>query len=108
MTFNEYQKTSRQTAIYPPEHGVIYPALGLASEAGEVAGKVKKALRDDQGKISEQRREKIKDELGDVLWYVAQLATDLNLDMEEVAAGNIGKLQSRKDRGTLSGSGDDR
>ena len=108
MTFDEYQKTARSTAIYPPEHRVIYPALGLASEAGEVAGKVKKSLRDDHGEISAERREKIKDELGDVLWYAAQLATDLNASLEEIAANNLGKLRSRQDRGTLSGSGDDR
>ena len=108
MTFDEYQKAARLTAIYPAEQGVVYPALGLASEAGEVAGKVKKAIRDDQGRMTDERREKIKHELGDVLWYVAQLATDLNLSLDEVAAENITKLKSRQDRDSLQGSGDDR
>ncbi len=108
MTLDEYQKTARTTAIYPKENGVVYPALGLAGEAGEVAGKVSKALRDDNGKVSEERRQQISQELGDVLWYVAQLATDLDLSLGEIAVNNIAKLKSRQERDQLQGSGDNR
>jgi NTP pyrophosphatase (non-canonical NTP hydrolase) len=108
MDFKEYQTESRKTARYPKEFHLAYPALGLTGEAGEVAEKIKKALRDDNGTVSDERRTAIKKELGDVLWYVAQLATELGLDMEEIAQGNIEKLQSRMERGQLGGSGDDR
>lgn len=109
MTFAEYQKLSRETALYPDKgKNFIYPALGLAGEAGEVADKVKKILRDDAGTLTEERRAAIKDELGDVLWYVSQLATELAYDLEHIAAGNIEKLFSRKARGVLTGSGDNR
>jgi len=108
MELSEYQRCSRATALYPREAGLFYPALGLAGEAGEVAEQVKKAIRDDAGKLTDERRGALAKELGDVLWYVAQLATELDLDLDEVAAGNLGKLRSRQLRGVLSGSGDDR
>lgn len=109
MDFKTYQKDSRQTAKYPEAgKNFIYPTLGLASEAGEVAGKVKKIMRDDNMSVSEDKREQIKDELGDVLWYVAQTATELNLDLEEIAKNNLTKLLSRLERGVISGSGDKR
>lgn len=109
MTFDEYQKKSRETAIYPDKgNNFIYPTLGLVGEAGETAEKVKKILRDDGGKITDLKRGEIKKEMGDVLWYVAQMATEFGLSLEEVAALNIEKLQSRKERGMLHGSGDNR
>jgi NTP pyrophosphatase (non-canonical NTP hydrolase) len=108
MNLNEYQQAARRTAIYAAHHRVIYPALGLASEAGEVAGKVKKVLRDQGGDFVSAPLEAIKDELGDVLWYVAVLAGDLGLSLDEIAAANLGKLASRKERGRLSGGGDRR
>ncbi len=109
MDFKTYQKDSRQTAKYVDAgKNFIYPTLGLASEAGEVAGKVKKIMRDDGMNVSEEKREQIKDELGDVLWYVAQVATEFNLDLEEIAKNNLDKLLSRMERGVLGGSGDNR
>jgi NTP pyrophosphatase (non-canonical NTP hydrolase) len=108
MDLNDYQKAARRTAIYAEEHRVIYPALGLASEAGEVAGKIKKVLRDQGGDFAKAPLEAIKDELGDVLWYVAVLAADLGLALDEIAAENLAKLSSRKQRGRLSGGGDRR
>jgi len=109
MDFNEYQTKSRKTAGYPAiGHPVIYPTLGLANEAGEVAGKVKKVFRDKEGQISEETREALKAELGDVLWYLAQVATELNLSLDEIAEYNIEKLYSRLERGKIQGEGDDR
>jgi NTP pyrophosphatase (non-canonical NTP hydrolase) len=108
MDLNEYQQAARRTAIYADHHRVIYPALGLASEAGEVAGKVKKVLRDHGGDFARAPLDAIKDELGDVLWYVAVLAGDLGLSLDEIAAANLGKLTSRKERGRLGGGGDRR
>lgn len=106
MTFNDYQLAARGTAIYPTP--ITYPALGLCGESGEVAEKVKKYLRDDGGKMTDERREAIAKELGDVLWYVSNLASDLDLTLENIAAANLSKLASRKERGQLQGSGDSR
>ena len=103
MDMNQYQTQAAETAIYKVEHQVIYPALGLAAEAGEVANKVKKILRD--GNFD---RKAIADEIGDCLWYIAALCRDLNVDMVAVAQGNLDKLFDRKDRGVLAGSGDKR
>ena len=100
---NDYQRAAVSTAIYKKEHAVIYPALGLAAEAGEVANKVKKILRD--GKFD---REAIADEVGDCMWYIAALCRDLNIDMQQIADNNIKKLKDRLERGVISGSGDDR
>lgn len=108
MELSEYQQLSRRTAEYPREAWLAYPALGLAGEAGEVAEHAKKAIRDDGGSISEERRAAMSKELGDVLWYVAQIATELGLDLGEIADQNLQKLLSRQQRGVLSGSGDDR
>ncbi len=108
MELSEYQQLARRTAQYPREAWLAYPALGLAGEAGEVAEHAKKAIRDDEGSVSDARREAMAKELGDVLWYVAQLATELELDLEQIAQGNLDKLLSRQQRGVLSGSGDDR
>jgi NTP pyrophosphatase (non-canonical NTP hydrolase) len=109
MLISEYQELSRRTATYPGAgDNIVYPTLGLAGEAGEVAEKVKKLLRDDGGVMSADRREALAGELGDVLWYVAQVATEAGLDLEEIAQGNLDKLLSRQQRGMLSGSGDSR
>jgi NTP pyrophosphatase (non-canonical NTP hydrolase) len=108
MQFDAYQQATRRTAIYDDRHKVIYPALGLASEAGEVVGKVKKALRDRGGAFDAAQIDALKDELGDVLWYVAVLAADLGLSLESIAAGNLAKLASRQQRGALGGEGDRR
>lgn len=109
MTFEEYQKKSRETAMYPnKDSNFIYPVLGLAGESGEVSEKIKKVIRDKNGIIDDATREEIKKELGDVLWYVAQIATELKLDLSDVAQTNIDKLFSRKARGKISGDGDNR
>jgi NTP pyrophosphatase (non-canonical NTP hydrolase) len=109
MDFSDYQTKSRKTAKYPPiGHPVIYPTLGLANEAGEVAGKVKKIFRDKQGLIGPAEREALKSELGDVLWYLAQVCTELELSLDEVAEANIEKLYSRLERGKIGGDGDNR
>src|SRR5487761_2698598 len=89
MNFTDYQTKSRVTAKYPAiGHGVIYPTLGLVNESGEVAGKIKKVFRDKDGVIREETREALKAELGDVLWYLAQVSTELNLSLDEIAEYN--------------------
>ncbi len=108
MELSDYQRLSRRTAEYPREAWLTYPALGLAGEAGEVAEHAKKAIRDDAGEVSDERRAAMAKELGDVLWYVSQLASELGLELEQVAQLNLDKLRSRQRRGVLSGSGDDR
>ena len=116
MTINEYQLKAHETASYPDgtvgkdAHAVdyIYPALGLAEEAGEVAGKYAKAVRDNQGVIDYDRKQEIIKELGDVCWFVSELAFTLGVSLEEVMQKNIDKLASRKERGVLHGSGDNR
>jgi NTP pyrophosphatase (non-canonical NTP hydrolase) len=109
VRFSEYQARSRATAVYPDAgSNIVYPALGLCGEAGETAEKVKKAIRDDGGTLTEERRAAIAAELGDVLWYAAQLATEADLDLEEIAAANLEKLASRQRRAVLHGSGDER
>ena len=109
MTFDDYQKQSRETAIYPTAgHPIVYPALGLAGEAGEVAEKVKKMLRDDAGTLTDERRAAMAKELGDVLWYLAQVASEAGLSLSQIAESNLGKLASRQARGKLQGSGDHR
>src|SRR5512132_2915803 len=109
MNFNDYQNKSRKTAKYPAiGHTVIYPTLGLVNEAGEVAGKIKKVFRDKGGEISDETREALKAELGDVLWYLAQVATELNLSLDDIAEYNIAKLYDRLERGKITGDGDNR
>ena len=109
MTFNEYQKLARKTAIYKNAgNNYIYPTLGLCGEAGEVAEKIKKIIRDGDGIITDEKKVEIEKELGDVLWYIANLGAELELDMDIIASKNIDKLQSRKTRGVLHGSGDNR
>ena len=109
MDFNEYQQKSRKTAGYPAiGHAVIYPTLGLVNEAGEVAGKIKKVFRDKNGEIGLETREALKAELGDVLWYIAQVCTELELKLDDVAEANITKLYDRQARGKIGGDGDNR
>jgi NTP pyrophosphatase (non-canonical NTP hydrolase) len=109
MTLSDFQRRSRATAVYPGAgDNLLYPTLGLCGEAGEVAEKVKKMVRDDGGELTAQRRAALGAELGDVLWYVAQLATEAGLDLGEVAEANLAKLRSRQERAVLQGSGDER
>lgn len=117
LGINDYQKKAHETAKYPPcrvectnrtYFGYAYPVLGLAEEAGEVAGKFAKALRDEDGDISLEKRDEIVKELGDVCWFVAELSTILGVTLEEVMQKNLDKLASRKERGVIGGSGDNR
>jgi NTP pyrophosphatase (non-canonical NTP hydrolase) len=107
VQLSDYQRRSRVTAVYPDAgSNLTYPALGLCGEAGEAAEKVKKAIRDDGGELTPERRDALAAELGDELWYVAQLATEAGLELDEVARANLDKLLSRRDRAVLQGSGD--
>ena len=107
--FSTYQTESRRTwGIIPMNHPIVYPTMGLVNEAGEVAGKIKKIFRDQNGQITEKDRQSLKNELGDVLWYLTQICTELGLTLEEVAETNIAKLSSRQKRGKLRGDGDNR
>jgi len=106
MNINTYQQEAAKTAIY--SNKLIYPTLGLNGEAGEIANKVKKILRDSSGELQDNIRQNLIDELGDVLWYVAALATDLGVELSEIANRNVEKLNSRKERGMIGGSGDNR
>ena len=109
MELNDYQRESRKTALYPDVgSNPIYPTLGLVGEAGEVADKVKKILRDKKGVFDKDSKDAIKFELGDVLWYISQLSSELGYELEEVANANLQKLNSRKSRGKIQGSGDNR
>jgi NTP pyrophosphatase (non-canonical NTP hydrolase) len=104
---DEYQTLSRRTwNLVRTDHPIVYPTLGLVNEAGELAGKVKKIFRDKEGVISDEDKTALKYELGDVLWYMAQIATELGLSMNEVAEANIEKLFDRLERGKIKGEGD--
>jgi len=103
MEFDKYQEGTEKTAIYPQDQKISYLALGLNGEAGEVAEKVKKSIRDDK-----ELGEETKDELGDVLWYLTRLADELGYDLSDIADRNLDKLLDRKERDKLHGSGDDR
>lgn len=108
MDFNEYQKWARSTAIYPSiGNNLWYPALGLG-EAGEVQNAVKKVYRDKDGVLDEPIKSKIILELGDVLWYIAAMASEMDVSLEHIAQSNFMKLELRKQRGTVKGSGDGR
>ena len=113
MDFKEYQRESRKTAKYPDVGNTfVYPALGLSGESGEIADKFKKLIRDHEinrpSEMTAEQKEEMAKELGDVQWYIAQLCTELGLDLEEVALRNLEKLFSRMDRDKLGGSGDNR
>lgn len=111
MTFTEYQNETAKTAIYPGQRdltGVLYCALGLTGEAGEVSGKLKKILRDENSVISDERRQALASEIGDTLWYLSQLANELGFDLGTIAQENLTKLADRMERGVIGGSGDKR
>lgn len=108
MKFDKYQRRARETAVYPTDIGLAYVALGLAGEAGEIANKVKKVYRDHGGELDTMTKAELHNELGDVLWYVAALATELDVPLEHIAQHNMDKLLDRKKRGALRGSGDNR
>ena len=110
MEFNKYQYEAFETTIYPVQYSILYPTLGLCGESGEIAEKIKKVIRDEGGidNMLEDTRQLLKKELGDVLWYLANLSLDLGFTLDEVANANLEKLASRKERGLLSGSGDNR
>lgn len=108
MGFNEYQQKATEFAIFPKEFGLIYPILGLCGETGEVAEKFKKVIRDEGGWMDEQKTQEFAKELGDVLWYLAAIAQGLGLSLESIANTNIEKLESRRSRNVLKGSGDNR
>ena len=101
ISAHEYQEKCRTTAINPKKDAIAYLSLGLVSEAGEVAGKVKKQIRDGT-------ESNIASEIGDVLWYCAMLASELNVNLGKIMEDNLYKLNDRKTRGTLQGSGDSR
>ena len=103
-----YQQVAKQTAIYPREQAIIYPTLGLTGEAGEVANKVKKIIRDDGNKINEGLVQEISAEIGDCLWYISVLADDIGIKLSDIANANLIKLANRKEKGTIHGSGDKR
>ncbi len=134
MNFADYQAAAVKTAIYPPDAAIFYPALGLAGEVGELAEKVidvecpatqrdtlglakhtglianqvKKILRDDNGVLTPERKSAIASEIGDICWYLAALAYDIGVDLEDIAQENLDKLASRQERGTIKGDGDNR
>ena len=103
-----YQKVALTTAIYPREQAIIYPTLGLTGEAGEVANKVKKIIRDGSDSKDEKLVSEIKAEIGDCLWYISILADDIGFKLSDIANTNLDKLLDRANRGKLSGSGDNR
>jgi NTP pyrophosphatase (non-canonical NTP hydrolase) len=109
MNFNEYQLEASKTAVYPNiGSNLWYPGLGIAEEAGEVSGKIKKIYRDQDGIVYREDKKAIVKELGDVLWYINAICGELGIELEEVAIANIEKLQKRRDTNTIHGSGDDR
>ena len=109
MNFDEYQIEARKTAIYPNlGNNFIYPTFGLCGETGEIAEKIKKVIRDDNDKITYEKRVELVKELGDVLWYISNLATELDMNLNIIAEENIRKLQSRLQRNKIHGDGDNR
>ena len=122
LTFDSYQSAATATAIYPGQgeiEGLMYAALGLAGEAGEVANKVKKVWRDDSGfeyrdnafggmslEYHDKLKKDLQAELGDIVWYLSAVANELGVSLEQAAHDNLAKLESRQRRGVLGGSGD--
>lgn len=111
LSFSDYQKGAKTTAIYPGANGtmgMVYTALGLNGEAGEIAEKIKKIIRDKSAQWNDEDKEAIKKEVGDVLWYLAMLCEEFRISLEDAALTNLQKLLGRKERGVLQGSGDNR
>lgn len=108
MDMDYYQGAAMRTAIYPKEQAIVYTTLGLVSEAGEIAGKVKKVIRDNDGVYSADTKKALEAEVGDVLWYVAAVCEALEISMADVASANLKKLADRQNRGVISGCGDNR
>lgn len=108
MTLDEYQKKALKFAKPKHENEFFHWVLGLVGESGEIAEKVKKLIRDQESDINRLDKEDMKKEIGDVLWYVATLSNHLGFSLDEVAQANVDKLSSRKQRGVLGGSGDNR
>lgn len=109
MNFNEYQIEARKTALYPNiEKNLWYPTLGLCGECGEVAEKIKKIFRDTNGLVTQEKKNEIQKELGDVLWYLSNLSSELEISLDNVAQTNIEKLKKRQNNNKLHGSGDNR
>jgi NTP pyrophosphatase (non-canonical NTP hydrolase) len=108
MNFDEYEEKAMQTAMEYGDQALNYGGLGLASEAGEVAGKLKRVIRDDNNSLTPEMKETLKKELGDVLWYLNFLAVQLGIPLKEVAQANIDKLKDRQTREVIKGEGDER
>ena len=109
MDFETYQINARKTAIYPGlGSNYVYPTLGLVGESGEVAEKVKKVIRDKNGIFDQETLIAIKKELGDVLWYISNLSSELNFSLEDIAEENLNKLKKRSMEGKIKGAGDNR
>jgi len=108
MNMQDYQTQAGKTAIYLRSDAIIYPAIGLFSEAGEIAGKIHKIMRDNNGIFLPEHLEAIADEAGDLLWDLAALCTDIGFGLEVVAQRNLDKVNSRMARGVIGGSGDNR
>jgi NTP pyrophosphatase (non-canonical NTP hydrolase) len=109
MDLNSYQTSALSTAVYPDQGAnFVYPVLGLVGEAGEVADKLKKVIRDNDGILTDEVRDKVAKELGDVMWYLAVLSYELDYPLEDIAQMNLDKLASRAERGVIAGSGDNR
>lgn len=113
ISFETYQLATADTAVYPGAlegnaDALSYVTLGLTGEAGEIANKVKKILRDKGGNVTDEDRTELSKELGDVLWYLARLADEIGYPLEDIAQKNVDKLRSRQERGVISGNGDNR
>lgn len=108
ITFDEYQDAAINTAIYPKDWKIVYPAIGLSGECGEIMEKIKKTIRDNAGHFDNDRIEAIALEIGDVLWYCANLAQDIGIPLSMIAKLNLGKIYDRKKRNVLNGEGDNR
>lgn len=110
MDLSEYQRRAHETSHNTPiGHSIwLYPVLGLVGEAGELANKAKKAYRDNDGYFGADGYDAVKAELGDVLWYIAEVATQIGADLSAIAESNLTKLASRQQRGVIGGSGDNR
>lgn len=111
MDFNEYQKLAARTATFEgrdPWYPLMYVALGIAGESGELIEKLKKVMRNDNGVISDEKREAMKQEIGDVLWYLSQFARLIDIPFEDAAKANIDKTWDRAQRGVIRSEGDTR